>query len=67
MVVAEWQSNRYKANKDKKKTLELRLLHLKLQNEGKDDPKIEKEINYIQGRVDKIERYLKDVEESLEV
>lgn len=67
MVVAEWQSNRYKSNKDKKKTLELRLLHLKLQNEGKDDPKIEQEINYVQGRVDKIERYLKDVEESLEV
>lgn len=67
MVIAEWQSNRYKANKDKKKTLELRLLHLKLQNEGKDDPKIEQEINYVQSRVDKIERYLKDVEESLEV
>lgn len=67
MVVAEWQSNRYKSNKDKKKTLELRLLHLKLQNEGKNDPKIEQEINYVQGRVDKIERYLKDVEESLEV
>jgi len=67
MLVAEWQSSRYKSSKDKKKTLELRLLHLKLQNENKADPKIQQEIDYVQGRVDKLERYLKSVEESVEV
>lgn len=65
MVVAEWQSNRYKANKDKKKMLELRLLHLKMLNDNKNDPKLEQEINYIQGRVDRINRYLSEVEDSL--
>lgn len=66
LVVAEWQSNRYKANKDKKKILELRLLHLKLSQDKKHDPKIENEINYIQNRVDKIEHYLRDVESTLD-
>lgn len=65
LVVAEWQSSRYKANKDKKKMLELRLLHLKLLNEKKNDAKLEQEIEYIQSRVDKISRYLTEVEESI--
>lgn len=66
LVVAEWQASRYKANKDKKKILELRLLHLKLVQDKKNDPKLENEIVYLQGRIDKIERYLKDVEDTLE-
>ena len=65
LLVAEWQASRYKSNKDKKKMLELRLLHLKLLNDKKNDPKIEQEIVYIQSRVDKIERYLRETEESL--
>lgn len=65
LLVAEWQASRYKANKDKKKILELRLLHLKLLNDKKNDPRVEQEINYIQSRVDKIERYLRETEESL--
>lgn len=66
LMVAEWQASRYKSNKDKKKMLELRLLHLKLIQSKKNDPKIEQEITYIQSRVDKIERYLREVEESLD-
>lgn len=66
LVVAEWQASRYKANKDKKRMLELRLLHLKLLQDKKNDPKLEQEINYIQSRVDKTERYLREVEESIE-
>lgn len=65
LVIAEWQSSRYKANKDKKKLLELKLLHLKLKKDGKNDAKLEREIEYIQSRVDKIDRYLKSVEDSL--
>lgn len=67
LLFAEWQASRYKANKDKKKMLELRLLHLKLINEKKNDPKLEAEINYIQNRIDKVERYMRDVEESVEL
>lgn len=66
LMIAEWQANRYKSQKEKKKMLELRLLHLKLSQEKKSNPKIQQEIEYIQGRVDRIERYLKDVEESLD-
>lgn len=65
--ISEWQTSRYKANKDKKKMLELRLLHLRLLQEKKNDPKLENEITYIQGRVDKIDRYLREVEESLDI
>ncbi len=55
MVIAEWQASRYNAMKDKKKMLELRLMHLKLLEEKKDSPALEKEISYIQSRIDKIE------------
>ena len=65
MLVAEWQANRYKANKDKKKVLELRLLNLKLSAEKGKDPKLQQEIDCIQGRIDKIDRYLLDVEKDL--
>lgn len=65
MLVAEWQANRYKSNKDKKKVLELRLLNLKLSAEKGGDPKVQQEIDCIQGRIDKIDRYLLEVEEDL--
>lgn len=65
LTIAEWQAGRYKANKDKKKMLELRLLHLKLQQENKNDSKLEQEIIYIQSRIDKLERYINTVEKEL--
>lgn len=67
LAVAEWQAGRYKASKDKKKVLELRLLHLKLAQEKKSNPQVEQEIQYIQGRIDRMERYQREVEESLEI
>lgn len=67
LAVAEWQASRYKASKDKKRVLELRLLHLKLSQEKKNDPKVEQEILYIQGRIDRMERSQREVEESLEM
>lgn len=66
LLVAEWQASRYKANKDKKKMLELRLLHLKLLQDKKNDPKLEQELTYLQSRIDKISRYLIEVETSLD-
>jgi len=66
LLVAQWQASRYKANKDKKKMLELRLLHLELLKEKKNDPKIEQEIDYVRGRVASLDRYLREVEESVE-
>lgn len=66
LQVTEWQASRYKANKEKKKLLEYRLLQLKMLNEEKSDPKLEQEIEYLQGRVDKLGRYLTEVEESFQ-
>jgi hypothetical protein len=67
LLYAEWQASRYKAEKEKKRMLELRLLHLRLLQEKKNDPKLEAEINYIQSRVDGIERYMRSVEDTVEV
>jgi len=67
LMIAEWQAERYKASKDKKKLLELRLLSLKMQLEDKYDAKLEQEIIYIQNRVNKIDYYLLEVEKSLEI
>lgn len=66
LMVAEWQANRYKANKEKKILFERRLMHLRLLKEEKSNPKIESEIIALQSRVDSIEQYIRDVEDSLD-
>jgi len=66
MVVAEWQSKRYKVSQDKKKVLELRLLHLNLLKDKQGtNPRLEQEIAYNQSRVAKLDRYLVEVEQDL--
>lgn len=65
LLVTEWQGKRYNANKDKKKLLELRLLHLKSLHDNSPNPRLEQEINYIENRVSKLDRDLREVEESI--
>ena len=65
LVFAAWQAKRYNANKDKKKLLELRLLHLKSLQDKSPNPRLEQEINYIQNRVSRLDRELRDVEDSI--
>ena len=65
LLVTEWQGKRYNANKDKKKLLELRLLHLKSLNDNSPNPRLEQEINYIENRVSKLDRALREVEDSI--
>ena len=65
MVVAEWQYKRYESNKAKKKVLELRLLHLQLQNEKQSSAPVQKEIKYLQSRIDGLDRDLSEVKKSL--
>lgn len=55
LVIAEWQEARYSMMRDKKKALELRLLHLKLLQDKENDAGVEKQIVYIQSRVSKLE------------
>lgn len=63
MLVAEWQANRYKKNMELKKVLELRLLNLKELNSDNKDAKIEKEIQYLQNRVEAIEYKMSKMEQ----
>jgi hypothetical protein len=66
LVVAEWQAERYKANRERKQLLEIKLLNLKLASEGKNDPKLDKEIEYIQNRIETIEYKLIKMERDVE-
>ena len=65
MNIAEWQAHRYKVNKEKKKGLELRLLHLKELQKGQNNPRLEKEIEYIQERVEKMSYEMNEMEAEL--
>ncbi|MOA51277.1 hypothetical protein D3C78_1744100 [compost metagenome] len=60
MAIAEWQVNRYKAAVEEKRALEYRLLVLK---DGSKDAKIEQEIVYTEGRLQKLNKKLNDMEE----
>jgi hypothetical protein len=64
-ILAEWQAKRYKYNKERKALLELRLLQLNMKNSNTSDPKVQKEIEYIQSRVDDLGMYISSVEEDL--
>ena len=65
LQIAEYQAQRYKAAKEKKKALELRLLYLKTLADGRSDPKIEQEIAYQQNRVEALEYKLSKMEENV--
>ncbi len=67
LVIAEWQNSRYQANKEKKQVLELRLLYLKQLKDKGSNAALEREIEYTQNRVTKLERYLESVENDLGV
>lgn len=67
LVFAQWEADRHKELKDKKKLLELRLLHLRLlQEQGKGDANQEKEITYLQRRVTDIDYKVSKIESSLD-
>ena len=51
MFVAEWQAERYKAAKEEVRLLQLRKLNLEKLSEGKPDAKLQKEIDYMETRI----------------
>lgn len=68
LIFAQWESDRYKSAKDKKKLLELRYLHLKLLKEqGTSDANLDKEITYLQTRISDLDFKLAKIEESVDV
>lgn len=62
MLVAEWQAERYKSNKDKKRLLEIKLLNLKLSKDNKRDPKLDREIEHLEGRIETLDYKLTKME-----
>ena len=67
LVIARWQNDRYESSRAKKQQLELRLLYLQMQKEeGTSDPTVMREISDLQARIEKYDRYLREVEESIE-
>lgn len=52
--VAEYQAEKYREAKEERGILELRIMLLKEQREGRDNAKIEKQIDYNEGRLQKI-------------
>lgn len=66
LVFAQWEADRYRSLKDKKKLLELRHLHYKLLKEqGSSDVTVEKEITYLQKRITEIDYKVSKMEEDL--
>lgn len=66
LVFAQWEADRYRALKDKRKLLELRYLHLKLLKEqNQNDINIEKEITHLQKNITNIDYKLAKIEEDL--
>ena len=54
LMFAEWQAQRYNCNKEKVRSLQLRLLMLQELDKGNKDPSVQKEVEYIQSRIDTI-------------
>lgn len=64
LVFAQWSADRYKEMKDKRKLLQLRLLNYKLLKErGEVDVNVEKELEYLQGRITVMDRDIAKLEE----
>jgi hypothetical protein len=62
-MVAEWQANRYKAARDTKRLLELRLLNMQMQQQKTPDAALEKDIEYTTNRIKNLDFKIKDMEE----
>lgn len=62
MKIAEWQHGRYEKAKAEKEALELRKLRLERLLQGKNDPAIQKQIEYTQRRIDDLAEHLRKVE-----
>ena len=61
----EWEAKRYKLNVDKHRKLELQLAYLKNLQSQSNNPSLEKEILYLENRIDKLEYSIRQAEESV--
>ncbi len=63
MVLTDFQVHRYKMAKEEKEMLELRILRLQRQMEGKEDPRLSDILNKRQGQLDKVRGKIKKMED----
>lgn len=64
-VIAEYQNDKYKSNREKKKELDLRLLYLNSVREKETNAVLEKEISITQQRVDRLDSSIREYEEDI--
>lgn len=64
MFIAEWQADRYKVAKEELKLLQLRKLNLEKISSGKPDAHLEKEIEYMESRIQSLNYKVKKMEEA---
>jgi len=63
MAIAEFQVARYKSGVEERRALEYRMLALKELREGKEDARLEQEIEYTENRIKKLNHKLAKMEE----
>ena len=63
MAIAEWQVARHRAAQEEKRMLEFRLLQLKSTQDGERNAKLEQQIEYTQGRIEKLNFKVQKMEE----
>lgn len=67
LIFVQWEADRHKELKDKKRLLELRCLHLRLlQEQGRGDASTEKEIEHLQRRCSDLDYKIFRIEQSVE-
>jgi hypothetical protein len=62
MFVAEWQADRYKAAKEEVKLIQLRKLNMEKLTAGKPDAHVQKEIKYMENRIQGINFKIAEME-----
>ena len=67
MMRAEYQASKYDAAIDEKRMLELRALRLKNSRAGSSDANLDKEIDYLANRIDKLHRTIREMESDYEL
>lgn len=65
-LMANYTVDKYKERKEKIKYLQLRLMQLEAESKGSGDPALEKEIELLRNRIEKLESMNHDVERDLE-
>ena len=63
LLLAEWQASRYKQAKETLKLVQLRKLNLEQVHGGKPNPKVQKEIEYLEARAKDLQYKIKMLEE----